>query len=107
MRRAIKIPLSRLRKDFRFRQYLNGQTSKHVTPAQAEYYEYLASEHWIRFREKIFAKRGPQCEECGTVKGRLDLHHLTYERRGRELPQDVKILCSACHENQHAKAGKS
>jgi hypothetical protein len=31
----------------------------------------------------------------------MHLHHLTYERRGKELPADVVYLCLPCHGKQH------
>jgi 5-methylcytosine-specific restriction endonuclease McrA len=41
--------------------------------------------------------RGPACEDCGCKSGRLELHHLTYDRLGHEWPSDLKILCVRCH----------
>lgn len=31
----------------------------------------------------------------------LHVHHLTYERKGHELLEDVLVLCLSCHEEQH------
>jgi hypothetical protein len=40
----------------------------------------------------------------------LNVHHRTYERRGYELPEDLTVLCVACHTAVHlvvdARAGK-
>lgn len=33
---------------------------------------------------------------------RLDVHHLTYERFGKELLADLQILCRKCHDEVHA-----
>ncbi len=60
------------------------------------YREYLKSDRWFRFRERILLKRGRKCEECGR-RELLELHHLSYVRLGHERPADVKILCKFCH----------
>lgn len=72
----------------------------------ASYSDYLASEHWRQFRaeyyhsatcQNIKARFGEyRCEFCFTC-GPLNLHHMTYERLGKELPSDVVLVCSSCH----------
>ena len=39
------------------------------------------------------------CELCYTERPILgfDVHHLTYERLGRELLSDLQVLCHDCH----------
>ena len=32
---------------------------------------------------------------------RLEVHHLSYARLGRELPDDLIVLCPACHAIAH------
>jgi len=71
-----------------------GNTAKQM------YIDYLSSPRWIEFRSRIIAKRGPYCEDCG-VLGRVQLHHLTYTRLGREHDSDVKLLCGECHMATH------
>jgi hypothetical protein len=43
------------------------------------------------------------CEDCGrSERGRrFDIHHLTYERYGHELPDDVLWICRGCHDRRH------
>lgn len=65
-----------------------------------EYVLYLRSAHWLLFRMSVLSTRGHQCEQCGNSE-RIELHHKTYERIGRELPQDVIVLCRACHRAEH------
>jgi len=69
-------------------------------PFAEKYAIYMRSKMWFRFRSRIFQQRGAKCEEC-PVTERLELHHLTYKRLCHERPEDVKILCLACHAKAH------
>lgn len=71
------------------------------------YLSYLQSEHWQRTRKKKL-KKHRHCEFCSST-GRLDVHHKTYERRGRERLSDLVVLCRSCHDAVHdyAKAHPS
>lgn len=63
---------------------------------------YLNSEHWKAFRRFYFAKKKPKvCDFC-KLKKKLDLHHVTYERIGREKIGDVVAICRSCHDEIHA-----
>ena len=33
--------------------------------------------------------------------GEAEVHHLSYERVGRELPEDLVALCPGCHRRAH------
>lgn len=66
-----------------------------------EYEKYLKSGHWKEFRKRFLARKKPKgCWSCGR-KGRLDLHHVTYERLGRERIGDVVAICRTCHDEVH------
>lgn len=65
------------------------------------YEEYLKTEHWQQFRKKALKHYHYQCQKCDATGVRLDVHHLTYERRGCELLEDVITLCKECHEKEH------
>jgi hypothetical protein len=67
------------------------------------YTQYLESEHWKLFREKILTAR-PICEECKSDKN-IHVHHLTYENLWNEKPEDVKVLCRNCHCKVHGIIG--
>jgi hypothetical protein len=71
-----------------------------VEDKEIYYREYIHSEKWRLFRNKIFALRGFKCELCG-VRKNLQLHHVNYERLGNEHELDVMILCGVCHNNAH------
>lgn len=67
------------------------------------YQEYLQSEHWQTVRRSALEAAGWQCELCGAdyIDCSLEVHHKTYERRGRELPGDLQVLCADCHRSIH------
>jgi hypothetical protein len=67
---------------------------------KAEYAEYLRSDHWLELRRTYRAERPWQCRSCGEKK-RLDLHHLTYKRLGKEHLDDLTPLCRSCHQAKH------
>jgi len=59
------------------------------------------SQEWTDIKENLFKIRGKKCEECGRKKN-IQVHHLTYVRfGGNELEEDLKILCSKCHTDEH------
>jgi hypothetical protein len=64
------------------------------------YEEYLKTTWWRARREAVLRYRGERCEQCGG-DWRLQLHHRTYERLGRERPEDVELLCRYCHLEEH------
>ena len=72
-------------------------------PDPATYQAVLASARWKRLRARLLRERGERCERCrasftpGTGARHLSLHHLTYERLGHELDEDVQLLCETCH----------
>jgi len=61
------------------------------------YFEYTQSGHWKTFVAK-YHKHG--CRACGEP-GFVQLHHVSYDRLGREKPSDVIALCPNCHEKVH------
>jgi HNH endonuclease len=65
------------------------------------YREYLKTSHWQILRNKKLRLAENRCEDCGSAKD-LQVHHLTYERRGEEDLDDLKVLCAVCHEKVHA-----
>lgn len=69
------------------------------------YQIYLESDHWKAFRAKILNERKHCCENCKSSE-RLQIHHITYERLGAELPTDVAVLCKPCHKRTHRLLGK-
>lgn len=69
----------------------------------AEYDEYMQSRRWHDRKRKLFKKRGYVCEMCGATGLPLDVHHKNYDRLGKELDDDLLIVC---REHCHPKADK-
>ena len=67
------------------------------------YAEYLETDHWTRLRDLAMERDGHECRMCRSRRT-LNVHHLTYDRRGCELLLDLITLCRRCHEAQHNKA---
>jgi hypothetical protein len=58
---------------------------------------YLRGRHWQDFRRQWWRSHpGAVCSRCGR-SGAMDLHHLTYERIGRERQDDVVPVHRMCH----------
>ena len=65
------------------------------------YKDYLKNSfYWHSFRQKCIRDTCQACNEYGNKRW-MHLHHLTYERLGAELPEDVVTLCEFCHEQAH------
>jgi 5-methylcytosine-specific restriction endonuclease McrA len=71
--------------------------------ARRERYKiYLSSKCWRGFRKKIMERANGLCEKCFLVPP-VHVHHLTYERIGRERKSDLMALCKECHYSFHKK----
>ena len=63
------------------------------------YSRYLSTRHWRSLKRRLVKER-KGCEGCGKTEF-LCVHHKTYERLGRELDDDVSLLCTRCHGLEH------
>ena len=61
------------------------------------YKKYMRSKAWALKRQQVFARYGKRCYACGTFKGPIQVHHLTYVRFGHENLSDLRPLCAKCH----------
>lgn len=53
---------------------------------------------WLNdYGRRIRARACGRCERCKKKSRRLEVHHLTYERLGRERDEDLQALCPSCH----------
>ncbi len=80
--------------------------SEGVDPAvieqrQREYDGYLQSQSWFKTRSRIILRAAGRCERCHTANTLLEVHHLTYARRGHELYTDLVAVCPTCHNDLH------
>ncbi len=64
------------------------------------YSAYLQSDRWRARRQQYADKHPPQCFVCGGDHG-ISLHHLRYDRLGREDDADFVWLCGDHHEEVH------
>ena len=64
------------------------------------YEDYLLTPHWKTTRAAALASDGYRCTACEAT-GHLQVHHLTYDHVGHELPEDLTVLCGACHTAVH------
>jgi 5-methylcytosine-specific restriction endonuclease McrA len=64
------------------------------------YQRYLQSPHWKATREWALERASRLCQLCRSGD-RVEVHHNTYERVGRELPGDLIVLCGECHGRHH------
>jgi 5-methylcytosine-specific restriction endonuclease McrA len=64
--------------------------------AKERYALYLLTPEWKERRREAIKRDGKKCTQCGS-KQRLQVHHLTYARKGDERPSDLVTLCRACH----------
>lgn len=66
------------------------------------YKEYLQTAHWKNVRKQALFRAKYKCSLCGK-KGKLNVHHNTYENRGGEKDEDLIVLCQDCHGKFHDK----
>ena len=62
-----------------------------------DYKSYLETKHWQKIRNAALKRSGRKCQVCGTKGAPLHVHHNDYCRRGKELAQDLVVLCGDCH----------
>ena len=61
-----------------------------------DYKRYLASREWATKREAVRQRSHNTCERC-EILPQCAVHHLTYERIGHELIEDLQAICEPCH----------
>jgi 5-methylcytosine-specific restriction endonuclease McrA len=64
--------------------------------------QYLDSPAWRKKRSERLAVDGEKCFRCKATDG-LQVHHITYERLGRERMSDLLTLCGDCHKRDHGR----
>jgi hypothetical protein len=69
-------------------------------PYREWYRRYLQTPEWRERADATKARFAGHCALCNAADG-LEAHHRTYDRVGRELPEDLTALCSDCHRAYH------
>lgn len=64
------------------------------------YKRYIQSDHWKELRETKLMESNGRCQKCKRTSN-LQVHHLTYDRKGCERLSDLMVLCERCHEKAH------
>lgn len=68
-----------------------------------KYQAYLCSPEWGKLREIVTDRSGGKCDRC-KVNDAASVHHLTYQRKYQELPEDLIHYCQGCHDYTHGKS---
>lgn len=72
-----------------------------VKPEVGSRYErYIHSDSWVARRALYFRTHDRKCLRCES-REKIHLHHMTYERMGAELDEDMIPLCEPCHALVH------
>jgi 5-methylcytosine-specific restriction endonuclease McrA len=69
----------------------------------------MKSEAWGIRRAQVIERDDKKCQACGKISD-LHVHHLSYERLGEELDEDLVTLCKRCHfliHHDHPHSGLS
>lgn len=64
------------------------------------YEQYLQTALWRMRRNRALRLSEYHCQRCGAPR-QLQVHHLTYERLGDELDEDLEVVCRGCHLGIH------
>ena len=68
------------------------------------YAAFIDSAEWKRIRKGALVRAGFRCQRCSSEENVLHVHHRSYKRfGGRELPEDLEVLCVPCHRQQHKR----
>lgn len=79
---------------------VSQQISKSIQLQTMPYVDYLQTPEWQAKREQALRLAEHRCQICN-ASGSLQVHHRSYERRGREAMSDLIVLCSKCHDLFH------
>jgi hypothetical protein len=67
------------------------------------YQEYLFSSHWKSFCGEAMKWANYKCQLCNKSNILLNVHHKSYDNKGKETFNDVIVLCCNCHKLVHGK----
>ena len=67
----------------------------------AAHKSHMRSNEWQEIRARLFEIAQGKCNRCDGPAEHA--HHLTYERLGAELIEDLEALCAHCHHAEHGR----
>ena len=67
---------------------------------QIDYSAHLDDPEFLKVKLEAFKRDKFQCQICGSMAN-LEIHHITYKRRGHEDVSDLVTLCADCHQKLH------
>jgi len=79
---------------------ITGKKDVGVNRMNFSYKNYINSPEWYDKRQLILDRCNNKCEVCHNKKV-IHIHHITYERLGNELLEDLQGLCLECHQKLH------
>lgn len=103
---ARKLTASAMRADLNARALNSAECSCGIAMenrplTRDEYLAYISSDRWRNSPARLaeLEAAGHSCRTCDRrpPEVRLEVHHRTYARLGRELVRDLTTLCSDCH----------
>lgn len=97
---TLQAPIIQAGNGFCLSMQSGNQKRKHYTKF---YLTYLRSNEWFKVREKVLKLDGFKCRKCSSSL-RLQVHHKTYKRLGRERMSDLITLCYLCHKSHHKQS---
>lgn len=66
-----------------------------------DYEEYIKSPGWKELADHLKKEAGNRCQVCNNG-GRLNVHHRSYNRLGKDGEiDDLIVLCESCHRKFH------
>ena len=82
---------------------LDWEPTDHIPESvdKKSYAAYLNSSSWKQKRKIALKRACYRCQLCSQAQTRLEVHHNSYERLGREQIEDLCVLCTSCHKKHH------
>jgi len=80
---------------FEFYEIIKNRLSIKSVIAKSEYKEYIETDWWKSLRKKILIRDNYTCQICKCKAE--EVHHLTYQHKGKEYSFELVSLCHNCH----------
>lgn len=88
----------------RYEYYKGSYTARKMKKLKRmPYREYLRTQHWALAQSAVLKRDHNKCADCGdsNKEKAIEVHHITYIRRGKENLEDLMTLCKDCHNERH------